>query len=26
MLCKVCNICLEPEVRRVHNHLLGHDN
>ncbi len=26
MLCRVCNVCLEPEARRVHNHLLGHDN
>ncbi len=26
LLCKVCNVCLKPEARRVHNHLLGHDN
>ncbi|CAK9869237.1 unnamed protein product [Sphagnum jensenii] len=26
LLCRVCNVCLEPEARRVHNHLLGHDN
>jgi hypothetical protein len=25
-LCRVCNVCLEPEARRVHTHLLGHDN
>jgi hypothetical protein len=22
----VCDVCLEPEASRVHNHLLGHDN
>jgi hypothetical protein len=26
LLCRVCNICLEPKARRVHSHLLGHDN
>ncbi len=26
LLCRVCNVCLEPEAPRVHNHLLGHDN
>jgi len=26
LLYRVCNVCLEPEARRVHNHLLGHDN
>jgi hypothetical protein len=26
LLCRVCNICPEPKVRRVHNHFLGHDN
>ncbi|CAK9208408.1 unnamed protein product [Sphagnum troendelagicum] len=26
LLCRVCNVCLEPEARRVHNHLLRHDN
>jgi hypothetical protein len=26
LLCRVCNVCLEPEARRVHNRLLGHDN
>ncbi len=26
LLCRVCDVCLEPEARRVHNHLLGHDN
>jgi hypothetical protein len=26
LLCRVCNVCLEPKARRVHNHLLGHDN
>jgi hypothetical protein len=26
LLKKVCDVCLEPEARRVHNHLLGHDN
>ncbi len=26
LLCRVCNVCLEPEARRVHTHLLGHDN
>ncbi len=26
MLCKVCNVCLEPEPSRVRNHLLGHDD
>ncbi len=26
LLCKVCNVCLEPEPSRVHNHLLGHNN
>jgi hypothetical protein len=26
LLCKVCNVCLEPEPSRVRNHLLGHDN
>jgi hypothetical protein len=25
-LCKVCDIRLELEACRVHNHLLGHDN
>jgi hypothetical protein len=26
LLCKVCNICLEPKPYQVHTHLLGHDN
>ncbi len=26
LLCRVCNVCLEPKARHVHNHLLGHDN
>ncbi len=26
LLCRLCNECLEPEARCVHNHLLGHDN
>ncbi len=26
LLCRVCDVCLEPEARRVHNHLLGHNN
>jgi hypothetical protein len=26
LLCRVCDVCLELEVRFVHNHLLGHDN
>jgi hypothetical protein len=26
LLCKVCNVCLEPEPSQVRNHLLGHDN
>jgi hypothetical protein len=26
LLCKVCNVCLEPKPYQVHNHLLGHDN
>jgi hypothetical protein len=26
LLCRVCNLCLEPEARRAHNHLLGHNN
>ncbi|CAM6013301.1 unnamed protein product [Sphagnum balticum] len=26
LLCKVCNICLEPKPCQVHTHLLGHDN
>ncbi len=26
LLCKVCNVCLEPRPFHVHNHLLGHDN
>ncbi len=26
LLCKVCNVCLEPEPSRVRNHLLGHDD
>jgi hypothetical protein len=25
-LCRVCDVCLEPKARHVHNHLLGHDN
>jgi hypothetical protein len=26
LLCKVCDVCLEPKPCQVHNHLLGHDN
>jgi hypothetical protein len=26
LLCKVCNVCLEPKPCQVHNHLFGHDN
>jgi len=26
LLCKVCDVCLEPKPYQVHNHLLGHDN
>jgi hypothetical protein len=26
LLCKVCNVCLEPRFCQVHNHLLGHNN
>jgi hypothetical protein len=26
LLCKVCNVCLEPKPCQMHNHLLGHDN
>ncbi|CAM6004967.1 unnamed protein product [Sphagnum balticum] len=26
LLCKVCNVCLEPKPCQVHTHLLGHDN
>ncbi len=26
LLCKVCDVCLEPKPCPVHNHLLGHDN
>jgi len=26
LLCRVCDVCLEPEASRVHNHLLGHDD
>jgi hypothetical protein len=26
LLCKVCNVCLEPKPCQVHNHLLGHNN
>jgi hypothetical protein len=26
LLCKVCNVCLEPKPCQVHTHSLGHDN
>jgi hypothetical protein len=26
LLCKVCNVCLEPKPCQVHTHLLRHDN
>jgi hypothetical protein len=26
LLCRVYNVCLEPEARHVNNHLLGHNN
>jgi hypothetical protein len=26
LLCKVCNVCLEPKPCQVQTHLLGHDN
>ncbi len=26
LLCKVCDVCLEPKPCQVHNHLLGHNN
>ncbi len=26
LLCKVCNVCLEPKPYQVQTHLLGHDN
>ncbi len=26
LLCKVCDVCLEPKPCQVHNHLLGHDS
>jgi len=26
LLCRLCDVCLEPEASHVHNHLLGHDD
>jgi hypothetical protein len=26
LLCKVCNVCLEPKPYRMHKHLSRHDN
>jgi hypothetical protein len=26
LLCKACNVCLEPKPCQVHSHLLVHDN